>query len=64
MALDWIMNEQESPEIIFQKLQIALREQEEVRKTGQELKFYKEKKDILSLALSQIDSDPVNFHGI
>ncbi|XP_066844588.1 protein limb expression 1 homolog isoform X2 [Anser cygnoides] len=59
MALDWIMKEQESPGIISQELQVALRELEEVRKAGQELRFYKEKKEILSLALSQIYSDQV-----
>ncbi|NXL84911.1 LIX1 protein, partial [Alectura lathami] len=59
MALDWIMKEQESPGIISQELQVALRELEEVRKAGHELRFYKEKKEILSLALSQIYSDQV-----
>ncbi|KAM8792802.1 protein limb expression 1 homolog [Eudromia elegans] len=57
MALDWITKEQESPGIISQELQVALRELEEARKAGQELRFYKEKKEILSLALSQIYSD-------
>ncbi|KAM9137519.1 protein limb expression 1 homolog [Pangshura tecta] len=59
MALDWIMKEQESPGIISQELQVALRELEEARKAGQELRFYKEKKEILSLALSQIYSNQV-----
>ncbi|KAG6940375.1 limb and CNS expressed 1, partial [Chelydra serpentina] len=59
MALDWIMKEQESPGIISQELQVALRELEEARKAGQELRFYKEKKEILSLALSHIYSDQV-----
>ncbi|XP_015704986.1 protein limb expression 1 homolog isoform X1 [Coturnix japonica] len=59
MALDWIMKEQESPGIISQELQVALRELEEVRKAGHELRFYKEKKEILSLALSQIYSNKV-----
>ncbi|XP_067171902.1 protein limb expression 1 homolog [Apteryx mantelli] len=57
MALDWIMKEQESPGIISQELQVALRELEEARKAGRELRFYKEKKEILSLALSQIYSN-------
>ncbi|KAJ1208521.1 hypothetical protein NDU88_003905 [Pleurodeles waltl] len=57
MALDWIMKERETPGIISQELQVALREMEEARKAGRELRFYKEKKDILSLALSQIYSD-------
>ncbi|XP_048187425.1 protein limb expression 1 homolog isoform X2 [Perognathus longimembris pacificus] len=58
MALDWIMKERESPGILSQELRIALRQLEEARKAGQELRFYKEKKEILSLALTQIYSDP------
>ncbi|KAM4875406.1 protein limb expression 1 homolog isoform 2-T2 [Thomomys bottae] len=58
MALDWIMKEQESPGILSQELRMALRQLEEARKAGQELRFYKEKKEILSLALTQIYSDP------
>ncbi|XP_061043996.1 protein limb expression 1 homolog isoform X3 [Eubalaena glacialis] len=58
MALDWIMKERESPGILSQELRMALRELEEARKAGQELRFYKEKKEILSLALTQICSDP------
>ncbi|XP_001512548.1 protein limb expression 1 homolog [Ornithorhynchus anatinus] len=57
MALDWIMKEQSSPGILSQELQLALRELEQARKAGQELRFYKEKKEILSLALTQIYSD-------
>ncbi|XP_053556449.1 protein limb expression 1 homolog [Bombina bombina] len=57
MALDWIMKEEEAPGIISQELQLALRELEESRKAGRELRFYKEKKEILSLALSHIYSD-------
>ncbi|KAJ7335749.1 hypothetical protein JRQ81_013690 [Phrynocephalus forsythii] len=54
MALDWLTKEQDTPGIISQELQVALRELEETRKAGQELRFYKEKKEILSLALSQL----------
>ncbi|XP_068103591.1 protein limb expression 1 homolog [Hyperolius riggenbachi] len=57
MALDWIMKEEETPGIISQELQLALRELEESRKAGRELRFYKEKKEILSLALSHIYND-------
>ncbi|XP_044513577.1 protein limb expression 1 homolog [Gracilinanus agilis] len=57
MALDWIMKEQDSPGIVSQELQMALRELEEARRGGQELRFYKEKKEILSLALAQLYSD-------
>ncbi|EPY73392.1 protein limb expression 1-like protein [Camelus ferus] len=58
MALDWIMKERELPGVLSQELRMALRELEEARKAGQELRFYKEKKEILSLALTQIYSDP------
>ncbi|XP_075863998.1 protein limb expression 1 homolog isoform X2 [Microcebus murinus] len=58
MALDWIMKERETPGILSQELRMALRQLEEARKAGQELRFYKEKKEILSLALTQIYSDP------
>lgn len=59
MALDWIMKERESPGILSQELREALGQLEEARKAGQELRFYKEKKEILSLALTQIyDPDP------
>ncbi|XP_076115547.1 LIX1-like protein isoform X3 [Mytilus galloprovincialis] len=54
MALDWIAREQEKPNIIKQELQIAERELELARLAGRELRFYKEKRDILVLALSQI----------
>ncbi|RXM93205.1 Protein limb expression 1 [Acipenser ruthenus] len=57
MALDWISKEQETPGILSQELQVALRELEEARRAGRELRFYKEKREILSLALSQRHSE-------
>jgi len=54
MALDWIAREQESPSIIERELDIAERELESARLAGRELRFFKEKRDILVLALSQI----------
>lgn len=54
MALDWIAREQESSAIIKRELQISERELESARMAGRELRFYKEKRDILVLALSQI----------
>ncbi|XP_043919851.1 protein limb expression 1 homolog [Protopterus annectens] len=54
MALDWITKERKMPGAVSQELQVALRELEEARKAGRELRFYKEKKEILSLALSQV----------
>ncbi|XP_039614281.1 protein limb expression 1 homolog isoform X2 [Polypterus senegalus] len=54
MALDWMVKEEETPGLISQELQVALKELGEARKAGRELRFYKEKKEILSLALSQM----------
>ncbi|OCT98565.1 protein limb expression 1 [Xenopus laevis] len=64
MALDWIIKEEETPGIISQELQLALRELEESRKAGRELRFYKEKKEILSLALSHIYGDCITSSRI
>ncbi|XP_014669714.1 PREDICTED: LIX1-like protein [Priapulus caudatus] len=54
MALDWITRENETRGIIHRELQIAEKELESARLAGRELRFPKEKKEILSLALSQI----------
>ena len=55
MALDWIAREQETSNIISQELDVAEQELESARLAGRELRFYKEKRDILVLALSQIN---------
>lgn len=57
MALDWIAREQENGGIIERELEIAERELENARMAGRELRFFKEKRDILALALSQIAPD-------
>lgn len=57
MALDWIAREQEIPGIISRELNLSERELEEARLAGKELRFPKEKKDILMLANSQV-GDP------
>merc|ERR1712109_163776 len=57
MALDWIAREQEIPGIISRELNLAERELEDSRLGGKELRFPKEKKDILMLANSQV-GDP------
>ena len=57
MALDWIAREQEIPGIISRELNLSERELEEFRLAGKELRFPKEKKDILMLANSQV-GDP------
>uniref|UniRef100_H3DD74 Limb and CNS expressed 1 n=1 Tax=Tetraodon nigroviridis TaxID=99883 RepID=H3DD74_TETNG len=53
LALDWLGREQRSPGRIGEELQVAQRELVLARRRGIELRFYKEKTDILSLALSQ-----------
>lgn len=55
MALDWIAREQEAPDIIITELEVAERDLEAARLAGRELRFFKEKRDILVLALSQIN---------
>ncbi|XP_016090050.1 protein limb expression 1-like isoform X2 [Sinocyclocheilus grahami] len=57
MALDWLQKEQQSPGLLSQELQLAMKELGEARKTGRELRFYKEKKEILSLALSHANAE-------
>lgn len=53
MALDWIAREQEQPGSLRRELLQAERELESARQAGRELRFPKEKKDILVLAHSQ-----------
>lgn len=53
MALDWLGREQRSPGLLGLELQAAQRELVLARRRGVELRFYKEKTEILSLALSQ-----------
>lgn len=54
MALDWISREQETPSIIANEMAICDQEIENARLAGRELRFSKEKKDILTLAFSQL----------
>ncbi|XP_068994369.1 protein limb expression 1 homolog [Embiotoca jacksoni] len=53
MALDWLGREQKTPGLLGVELQVAQRELVLARRRGIELRFYKEKTEILSLALSQ-----------
>uniref|UniRef100_UPI0037E8A7EC protein limb expression 1-like n=1 Tax=Semicossyphus pulcher TaxID=241346 RepID=UPI0037E8A7EC len=53
LALDWLGREQKSPGRLGEELQVAQRELVLARRRGVELRFYKEKTEILSLALSQ-----------
>lgn len=54
MALDWIAREQECPGALRRELGQAERELEAARLAGRELRFPKEKKDILQLAHAQL----------
>ncbi|XP_054706151.1 protein limb expression 1 homolog [Uloborus diversus] len=56
MALDWIAREQENPGVIARELANAERELEAARLAGRELRFPKEKRDILMLACSQVNT--------
>ena len=53
-ALDWIARGQETPGIVEGELRMAEHEIETARMAGRELRFPKEKKDILMLAASQM----------
>lgn len=55
MALDWIARERECPGALRRELNQAERELESARLAGRELRFPKEKKDILVLAYSQVN---------
>lgn len=54
MALDWIAREQEQTGALGRELGLAERELEAARLAGRELRFPKEKKDILMLAHTQL----------
>lgn len=54
MALDWISREQEKPGIIQHQLEKSCQELESCRLSGRELRFPKEKRDILMLAYNQL----------
>ena len=56
MAIDWMSRDQERPGTIDREMRQTLEELEMARKSGRELRFYKEKKDILSLAAAQVDT--------
>ncbi|XP_063220992.1 protein limb expression 1 homolog isoform X2 [Bacillus rossius redtenbacheri] len=55
MALDWIAREQESSGALGRELGLAERELDTARLAGRELRFPKEKKDILMLAHTQVN---------
>lgn len=59
LALDWLGREQKSAGRLGEELQVAQRELVLARRRGLELRFYKEKTEILSLALSQAYIHPM-----
>ncbi|XP_006001640.1 LIX1-like protein [Latimeria chalumnae] len=56
MAMDWVNREQEVQGILGRELTVAERELDEARLAGKELRFHKEKKDILVLAAGQLSN--------
>ena len=55
MAMDWIAREQANMGTIGQEMKQAQEELERASKAGRELRFAKEKKDILTLATAQVE---------
>ncbi|XP_012873679.1 PREDICTED: LIX1-like protein, partial [Dipodomys ordii] len=56
MALDWVSREQTVPGALSRELASTERELDEARLAGKELRFHKEKKDILMLAAGQLSN--------
>lgn len=54
MATDWVNREQNVPGALSRELASTERELDEARLAGKELRFHKEKKDILMLAAGQL----------
>ncbi|KAJ6634097.1 hypothetical protein lerEdw1_014146 [Lerista edwardsae] len=54
MAMDWVSREQNIPGALSRELASTDRELDEARLAGKELRFHKEKKDILMLAAGQL----------
>ena len=60
MALDWIAREREHPGVLSRELEMAERELETARLAGRELRFPKEKKDILMLIHNKLGGGNLN----
>ncbi|KAM3918716.1 LIX1-like protein [Leptodactylus fuscus] len=54
MAMDWVNREQDVPGILTRELAATERQLDEARLAGKELRYHKEKKDILMLAAGQL----------
>ena len=57
MSLDWIAREQSQSGLILNELKRVNQDIEEARLRGQEMRFLKEKRDILLLASYQFDME-------
>ncbi|KAM8920687.1 LIX1-like protein [Pelodytes ibericus] len=54
MAMDWVSREQDTPGTLTRELANTERQLDEARLAGKELRYHKEKKDILMLAAGQL----------
>ncbi|CAH2327252.1 LIX1 [Pelobates cultripes] len=54
MAMDWVNREQDTPGTLTRELASTERQLDEARLAGKELRYHKEKKDILMLAAGQL----------
>lgn len=54
MAMDWVNREQDSPSTLTRELGATERQLDEARLAGKELRYHKEKRDILMLAAGQL----------
>ncbi|XP_075048882.1 LIX1-like protein [Mixophyes fleayi] len=54
MAMDWVNREQDTPGTLTRELAATERQLDEARLAGKELRYHKEKKDILMLAAGQL----------
>ncbi|XP_041429682.1 LIX1-like protein [Xenopus laevis] len=59
MAMDWVNREHDTPGSLARELASTERQLDEARLAGKELRYHKEKKDILMLAAGQLG----NFHS-
>lgn len=57
MSIDWMAREQTQPGVILTELKRVNQEIDDARLRGQELRFLKEKRDILLLASFQFDME-------
>ncbi|TRY85591.1 hypothetical protein DNTS_010167 [Danionella cerebrum] len=60
MALDWLQKEHLYPGLLSQELELAHKELADTRRAGRELRFYKEKEEILHLALRQANGEELD----